>query len=72
VADAHVVDDEDVGGREKPGKVREGPVRDGARRAIERQEPARPAGPRLLRDAIRGQLVIEEVRSQARKRIRVC
>jgi hypothetical protein len=25
-----------------------------------------------LRDAIRGQLVVEEVRAQARKRIRVC
>ena len=59
--DAHVVAHQEVAGREKIRQLRESARARSRRSAVEDEQPARAARPRLLRDPLRGQLVVEEV-----------
>jgi hypothetical protein len=65
--DAHVVADEDIARTEQLGQIREAAVCDGSGAPIEDEQAARPAGPRVLGDALGGQVVIEGVDAHGRK-----
>ena len=58
--DADVVSHEQVAAAQELRELGEPPVLDGAGSAVEHEQPARPAGPRLLRDQVRREKVIEE------------
>src|SRR5262249_28415309 len=64
-ADADVVADEHVARVEQLRQLREAPVGDRARAAIEDEQPARAAGPRLLCDPVGRKGVVEGVDAHA-------
>ena len=57
--DARVVDDKQVAGAKKRGQIRDRAMTDGARGAVEDEQPRRAARCRILRDQIVGKLEIE-------------
>jgi hypothetical protein len=58
---AHVIEHEQIAGAEELGELGELAVRRAAARAIQYEERSRPSRPRLLRDAMGGKKVIEEI-----------
>ncbi len=60
-ADGHVVAYEEVARAQKPGELGEPVMRGLAASAVEDQEATRSPRPRLLGDALGGQVVVEEV-----------
>ena len=64
-----VVPHEEISCAEKLGNLFEPPVLHRSAASIENQQAARPSRPRLLRDPLRGQVVVEEVDAHGSERI---